>query len=158
MVKIEHGHARVGKVSPTHLVWQHMMSRCNYEKNIRWPNYGGRGIKICWRWHIFRNFLADMGERPSREHSIDRIDNNGDYEPGNCRWATRKEQCRNRKSNRIIEFQGQRLTLAEWSERTGIKSFTIAARIDNFGWSVEKALTQTVAPHAKTQRQEQANP
>ncbi len=140
-VKVEHGHARVGRVSPTHLTWQKMMSRCNDPNNNRYQNYGGRGIKVCDRWYIFRHFLADMGERPSRDHSIHRKDNNGDYEPGNCKWARWKEQARNRRSSRLLDFNGKTATVAEWSEITGIQSSTIRRRIDNFGWPARKALT-----------------
>lgn len=88
-----------------------------------YPNYGGRGIKVCDRWlgeHGFENFLADMGERPSKDHSIDRIDVNGDYTPENCRWATRKQQCNNRRSNLLIEHKGEIRTLTEWCIIFGI--------------------------------------
>jgi hypothetical protein len=105
--------------------------------------YGGRGIKMCDRWLAsFADFISDMGPRPSRKHSIDRFPNkDGDYEPGNCRWATQTEQQRNRENNRLIEFCGQTLTLAGWGEKVGILPVTIQRRIDIHGWSIEKALT-----------------
>lgn len=91
-----HGHALTYSASPTYRSWQKMRSRCNNPRNNRWEEYGGRGISVCRRWDVFENFLADMGERPEGT-TLDRINVDGDYKPGNCRWATPKEQRENRR-------------------------------------------------------------
>ncbi len=131
--------------SPEHATWRRIIQRCTNPNVERYPRYGGRGITICDRWlepegKGFINFIEDMGNRPSKEHSIERADNNGNYEPGNCKWATRKEQCRNRTTSHYIEYNGQVKTIAEWSEITEVKQLTLLARIRK-GWSIEKALT-----------------
>jgi hypothetical protein len=125
-------------------IWGHMRHRCQNPNSSKYPIYGGRGIKVCERWQTFENFLADMGLPPTKKHSLDRIDVNGNYEPGNCRWATDKEQGNNRRDNRLIPFNGATRTLAEWAEVTGLERFTISNRLDNLHWSVEKSLTTPV--------------
>jgi hypothetical protein len=96
-----HGHSRRGMWSPTYFSWQKMLQRCNNPNSDRYKYYGARGIIVCERWlHSFENFLADMGERPPKR-SIDRINNNGNYEPGNCRWATQSEQVRNSRRHKL---------------------------------------------------------
>lgn len=109
-----------------------MRARCTNPKDMRWPNYGGRGIKVCDRWlHSFENFLADMGEKPQsrpRSVSIERSNNDGDYEPSNCRWAGAKEQGNNTRSNRFVEHDGITLTLTEWAKRLGISPSGLHSR------------------------------
>lgn len=123
-------------------IWQSMKARCQYQTRRSWAAYGGRGITVCERWNeSFPAFLEDMGPAPSVKHSIDRIDNDKGYCPENCRWATNREQSLNRRNNRRLTLNGVTLTSKEWSEKIGIDRGTIEARIDCYGWSVEKALT-----------------
>lgn len=130
---------------PAYGCWLAMKDRCYREKHEHYARYGGRGILVCERWrNSFENFLKDMGPRPSLKHSLDRHPNaNGNYEPGNVRWAIAKEQQRNMRSNHPIEFRGETKLLVEWAEIVGIKSNTIRMRLVK-GWSVEKALTTGV--------------
>jgi hypothetical protein len=123
--------------------WRNMISRCYYEKSSEFPSYGGRGITVCDRWReSFENFYSDMGAKPSRLHSIDRIDNDGSYEPENCRWATLAEQNTNKRSNRKITAFGVTKCLVEWSRQTGLPSQSIIHRIDIQHLSPEEALTR----------------
>lgn len=118
-LKTTHGHAKGSTLSPTYISWSLMLGRCNNPNNERHERYGGRGIKVCERWHVFQNFLEDMGKRPAGL-SIDRINNDGDYEPGNCRWATTAEQLRNRSVSLLVEMDGQKVTLKEACRTKGI--------------------------------------
>lgn len=109
--------------------WVGMRSRCNCPTNKKWKDYGGRGIKVCPRWGSYAAFLADVGERPSPAHSLDRIDVNGDYEPGNVRWATRVEQANNTRQCVYIEHDGRNLTVAQWARETGLSKDLIYSRV-----------------------------
>lgn len=121
--------------------YKHMVERCTNESCKMYPHYGGRGISVCERWMTFENFLADMGVRPSPKHSLDRINNDGNYEPGNCRWATGSQQMRNTRRTRMITHNGETLPLKDWSIRLGLGESTIQSRLDVYGWTVEQALT-----------------
>jgi hypothetical protein len=125
----------------THNVWGKMRQRCENPRDKSYPRYGGRGIKVCKRWQSFENFLADMGEPPSPVYSIDRINNDGHYEPGNCRWATNKQQCNNTRFNVSLSHNGETKTISQWAEYTGINPGTLYSRIQR-GWAIEKALVK----------------
>ena len=119
-------------------IWHNMKTRCDNPNSRYFKDYGGRGIKICDRWRDFSAFLEDLGQPPDGM-TLDRIDNDRGYEPGNVRWASKKDQANNRRSSRVIEHGGERLTLQQWANRTGIKRATIAQRLDR-GWPAAKAL------------------
>ncbi len=125
----KHGHARMGAVSSEYESWHSMIQRCTNPKNPKFKIYGGRGIKVCERWTVFENFLADMGLKSNKSLSIERIDGNGNYEPGNCKWATDKEQCRNMRKNRWITYKGETKIISDWAEETGINPSTISSRL-----------------------------
>lgn len=139
---IEHGHTMSGeKVSREFAAWCSMLNRCYRKTDVCFHRYGKRGITVCIRWRkSFKNFLTDMGLRPSSKHSLDRINNNKNYNKKNCRWATAKEQQRNRNNNKYIYFNGKLKTMIEWSELTGIKYYNIRNRLQR-GWDVKRALT-----------------
>lgn len=120
--------------------WRAMKARCFNPNNRKYPRYGARGITVCERWLVFENFLADMGPRPSPRHSIDRINNDGNYEPSNCRWATMPEQMRNSIAARWVTFNGETLTVTDWAQRLGITQGSMSRRLSV--WPLERAMTQ----------------
>lgn len=140
-----HGLASKGTRSPEYEVWRTMRARCANPNVPCYEYYGGRGIKVCERWSSFANFIADMGARPTAEHSIDRRDVNGDYTPSNCEWVTAKHQQRNRRNNRTLTYCGRTLTVAEWAETLGVKQRLLLVRLSR-GWSVERTLSTGVTP------------
>ena len=150
-----HGHAgnhSDKKMSPTYSSWRSMIARCTQPSNPAFEYYQKRGIAVCDHWRSFENFLADVGERPSKKHSLDRYPNNdGNYEPGNCRWATKQEQANNRITNTYFSYRGQRYTLAELARATGASKETLRARLVRpGGWVVDDAVeTPTIPRHLR---------
>jgi len=142
-----HGLSRMadGKKTPEFEVWRGIRRRCCDPSQIGFARYGGRGIKICDRWqNDYAAFLNDMGKRPSAKHSIERIDNDGDYSPENCRWATSTEQAQNRRSTRLFEFSGQAKCISQWAREFGLNKTTLRRRLDR-GVPMPQALSQPCA-------------
>jgi len=134
-----HGHRKHGLTTFVYRCWAHMMQRCYNPNNSQYNNYGGRGIKVCERWlHSFENFYEDMGNCPTGM-TLDRKDNDGDYEPENCRWATWEEQENNRRNNHWVEYRGERKTIAQWERYLGVNKGTIRSRLHR-GCSIERSL------------------
>lgn len=125
--------------TPTYNVWGHMLSRCRNERHKQYDRYGGRGIKVCKRWHKFENFFADMGEKPPGL-SLDRVDNDGDYKKSNCRWATPRQQLGNQERSLRFEWNGKMQTLSDLAREHGISRRKVYQRILK-GWTLKDALT-----------------
>lgn len=126
------------RYTPEYVVWTGMKVRCRDPKSEAFPNYGGRGIKVCERWESFAAFYEDMGPRPGPGYKLDRKNNDGDYEPGNCRWVTNRENCRNTRANRVVEHLGVKKTLMEWCLELGRNYSTVQRRL-NAGLTTEEA-------------------
>jgi hypothetical protein len=142
-----------GKGTDEYLIWKGMRQRCLNPRNPNFRSYGGRGITICERWQAsFAAFLADMGPRPSPQHSIDRVNNDGNYEPGNCRWALRVQQLNNHRRSHRITFNGETHTVAEWARLVNIPVNHLAARLGRLGWSPDRALITPVFSREETAR------
>lgn len=135
--------AAIRKTSHEYWIWNTMKQRCLNHRHAAYDNYGGRGIQLHPSWHSFENFYRDMGPRPSVKHSIDRIDNDGNYEPWNCRWVERIVQAQNKRNNHFLTANGETQCLAEWSRRLGCCNGTILGRL-KLGWSEERAVTVPV--------------
>ena len=121
--------------------WNNMRQRCSNSNDKSYHNYGGRGIQVCPKWQeSFEAFYADMGKRPTPNHTIDRIDNDGDYEPENCRWATRKKQMRNTRRTRFVTHNGQTKCITDWATELEIPLVTLWRRL-NDGWTIDKCLS-----------------
>lgn len=132
-----------GRRTREYAIWLLMRDRCNNGNNPKYAYYGGRGIAVCPRWDDFSAFLADMGSRPTPAHTLDRVDTNGDYSPANCRWATRKEQSRNRGITKRYERNGETKSLGEWAELVGKPYMVVYKRLWR-GWTLEDALTKPI--------------
>lgn len=138
--KIKHGKTH----TKTYKIWKHIKARCYNVNNPAYPDYGGRGISMCKEWREdFNNFFRDMGECPEGM-SIDRINNAGNYEPGNCRWATAFEQGNNKRNNRILNIFGEQITMAQAARKYNICEETLRNRIDHYGFDPERAVSQPV--------------
>ena len=125
---------------PLYDIWKGILRRCTNKKCKAYPRYGGRGITVCEHWRSLENFIADMSPRPEGK-SIDRIDNDGNYEPSNVRWSSAKQQANNTRSNRLHTLNGETKTLMEWCATLGINRSSVSKRVVVMGWSLEKALT-----------------
>lgn len=141
---VKHGFACGGKLPKEYKIWASIKQRCENRRSRAYPNYGGRGIKICRQWRDdFATFVADMGPRPTPNHTVERRDNDGDYCAENCFWATRKEQGNNKRNNRLLTWNGRTQTLAQWGDETGLRVDLIRDRLKR-GWPVEDALSVPV--------------
>jgi hypothetical protein len=139
VVKPIHGHCRRKKTSKTYFSWASMIQRCTNKNNPKYPIYGGRGITVCEQWkNDFAIFLKDMGVRPNGM-TLERINVNGNYEPSNCIWDTPKAQANNKRCNRILEFDGKKMTVSQWSDFIGISHVSLRMRLHR-KWPLEKAL------------------
>lgn len=147
----KHGHATPGHHSQTYKSWVGMKQRCLNPNEPAFRNYGARGITLCERWMTFANFLADMGERPEGM-SLDRIDNEGPYAPDNCRWATDIVQQRNKRTNKLILFNGEYVPMATVAEQCGMRYGLLQARITAQGWSVQDAISKQKPAHLITRQ------
>ena len=132
--------------APLYQRWRGMIARTTSPKDARYADYGGRGIGVCDRWKSFAGFAEDMGPTFSPELTLERIDNDRGYEPGNCRWATVVEQARNKRTSYFVTFRGHTKTIAEWSELLGLNYDTVRGRLRKQGWSVERTLTTGADP------------
>lgn len=139
-VHTTHGELLGGRFTHEYRSWSHMKNRCGNPKNAAYKNYGGRGIRVCERWVLsFAAFLSDMGRCPPGL-TLDRRNNNGHYEPSNCRWASLSQQASNRRSSRYLQYDGQNLTVLQWAKRLGVRHQLICRRLDR-GWTVSETLT-----------------
>jgi hypothetical protein len=145
----KHGHAFSGDTTREYHIWENMRQRCRNPKASHYERYGGRGIKICERWDDYSLFFADMGPCPCDKHSLDRIDNEGDYTPDNCRWATQTEQMRNSTRIKLVQVGGVKMPVSHAIKQSNVSPQTFYRRIAD-GWPVEKALAEP--PYAKRRK------
>lgn len=138
--RITHGHTIGKRDTATYKTWENMIQRCTNQKHHHWHKYGGAGITVCQEWRDYSTFLADMGNRPNG-HTLDRINNNIGYSRSNCRWATPSQQQRNRKTSRMITWNGKTQLMIEWAEELNIPYSTIESRM-RAGMPLDKVFTQ----------------
>lgn len=136
----KHGATKNGKWTGEYMSWSAMVARCTNPTNKKFHRYGGRGIKVDPDWLKFENFLRDMGPRPE-DHTIERVDTDGDYTKSNCIWLHKSKQALNRSTNRMLSYNGETLPLSEMARRHGLTPFVLSSRINKYGWSLEEALT-----------------
>lgn len=160
VARITHGQTvdrtRGAKRTAEYVAWESMQQRCYDPAAKNFKDYGGRGITVCARWRGpsgFAHFIADVGPRPSCNHSLDRTDNNRGYESGNVRWATKKEQQRNRRSNKRLTVNGETLCIVEWAERLGCSPSAIHDRLED-GWPPARAVTTPVKKYRARNKEE----
>ncbi len=151
-----HGYASKAGKSSEYLSWRGAVSRCTKPHDKNYNKYGGRGIGVCDRWRHgekdrsgFQCFIVDMGDKPSKKHSLDRINNDGDYSPENCKWSTHREQCNNRRSSKWITLDGETKTLVQWCRIYNHPRGRIHARL-KAGWSVDDAFKKALVPSGLT--------
>lgn len=139
---LRHGAMSHGRSNtPEYDAWTSLIARCFNTNNPAYQRYGARGIAVCDKWkESFSAFFADMGPRPSPRHSIDRIDNDGHYEPGNCRWATKRQQSRNTSRNQLLTYNGKTMCITDWAIELGLSPNAIRGRLAT-GWTIDEALT-----------------
>lgn len=127
---------------PEYQAWKGMIKRCYNVNQKDYPNYGGRGIKVDEKFKVFEGFFAVLGKKPTKGHSLERINVNGDYAPDNCKWATSVEQSLNRRNNHKITYNGKTLTLTEWAIKMGLTPQALFSRVNTYKWSLDRALNQ----------------
>lgn len=132
--------------SPEYHIWANMLHRTRATKGKAYEDYAARGITVCPRWLAFENFYKDIGPRPSVLHSIERLNNDGNYEPGNCQWALPTQQANNKRTSHKLTFKGRTLTVAQWANEIGLSDRTLWYRLERYGWSIERALTSPLVP------------
>lgn len=139
------------RIHPEYRAWRNMIQRCTNSTISSFKHYGGRGITVSNRWRLsFETFLSDMGQKPGSKYTLDRWPNkDGNYEVGNCRWATWEQQANNRRSSAILEINGVTDTIANWSRTSGVDPRLIWTRIHKLGWTPERAVTQRPTPMAR---------
>lgn len=149
-IKANTAHGKKG--TRIYRIWSGMLNRCRNPNSKDYAHYGNRGIHVCRQWYRFEPFYADMGEPPTKSHSIERLDNSKGYEPGNCVWATNTQQARNRISNVLVTWNGKTQCLSAWEHELKLSSGRLSRRLRS-GWSLERAITTPVNPNLSRYQQ-----